>query len=282
VKLLTHPVFVRMAAVWLLSTAAFVVGIVLMRWLRRRMLAEERVPVANEHAVPFHTCAVIQQLKQQKFTLENERRVQSRRAKTSEQITSAMMAHVPCGVLFITPNGIVHQANAAARQILGFRSPIGMSVGELFRHTTSRSQSGAQVELGEAVATALGGTACPAPIESRYRTPAGEERTLEFSFVPILAASGDRLGVAAVFSNETDVAELRETRLLREEASAEMILELRSSLSSIRQWAAQIVPSAAAQGGQNLAADIVAEAERLDQYLSRFVSAANGAFAVGA
>ena len=280
-RLLTNPIFVRLAGVFLLSGAAFALGMVAIRWLRRRLVGEDPLPLAGEQAVPFHTFAVIQQLKQQTFTLQNEQRIQSRRAKTSEHITSAVMSHVPCGVMFIHPNGIVRQANAAARQILGFRSPIGMSVGELLQHARSSSEPGAQLSLPEAFRQAVGGQVSLAPIESRYRTPAGEERALKLTFVPIEAPSGDKLGVAAVFSDETAVAELREAEFLRAEASAEMVLELRTSLRSMRQWAAAMVGSAAADV-HNPAADIAAEAERLDRCLSQFVRGDKGALAAGA
>jgi PAS domain S-box-containing protein len=279
-RLLTNPIFVRMAGVFLLSGAAFVLGMVVIRWLRRRMVGQDPLPLGGEQAVSFHTYAVIQQLKQQKFALQNEQRIQSRRAKTSEHITSAVMSHVPCGVMFINPNGIIRQANTAARQILGFRSPLGMSVGELFRHARSSSESGAQLSLAEAFIQAVGNRVSLGPIDSRYRTPAGEERALKLTFVPIQAPSGDELGAAAVFSDETAVAALREAEFLREEASAEMVLELRSSLRSIRQWAAAMVGSAA-EDGQNPAADIAAEAERLDRCLSRFVRGDKGALAAG-
>lgn len=281
-KLLANPIVVRMAAVFLLSGAAFVLGMVLMRWLRRRMVEADRLPLAGEDPLAFHTYAVIQELKQQKFALLSEHRIQSRRAKTSEHITSAMMAHLPCGVLFIAPNGIIRQANAAARQILGFRSPLGMSVGELFRHTASSLESGAQLAVPEAFVQAFGGSACLGPIEARYRTPAGEERRLKLTFLPIQAPAGDKLGVAALFTDETAFAELREAQLLREEASAEMVLELRSSLRTIRQWAADILRSVGSDPGQSPAADIAAEAERMDDSLSRFVRGAKNALAAGA
>lgn len=280
-KLVAHPVVVRMAVVFLLSGAAFVVGVLLMRWLRRRMTEEERVPLGSEEAVPYHTYAVIQQLKQQKFALENEQRIQSRRTKTSEHITSAVMAHLPCGVMFIAPNGLIKQANAAARQILGFRSPLGMSVGELFRNTLPSSEAGVHLSLPEVFVQSFGATGCRGPIATRYRPPAGGERALKFTFIPIQGPAGDKLGVVAVVTDETAVAELREAEILREEASAEMLLELRGSLRSIGQWAAEIARSPGSGGGQKPAADIAAEAERLDECLSRFVREAKGALAVG-
>ena len=62
---------------------------------------------------PLHTYhAVIQQLKQQKHELQSSQREERRRAKTSENISAAVLSNLSCGVLFFTPNGLVRQANA--------------------------------------------------------------------------------------------------------------------------------------------------------------------------
>src|SRR6266849_4895151 len=114
VKILTSPLFVRMAAVLLAGVTAFVLGIVAVRVLRRRMVdgghISENLGPENAPAI-YPYSAVIQQLKQQKFALESEQQVQRRRAKTSEHITAAMIANLPCGVLFVGPSSLVRQAN---------------------------------------------------------------------------------------------------------------------------------------------------------------------------
>ena len=65
VKLLTNPVFVRMAIVLLSSVAAFVVGIVAIRLLRRSLVEDSAIPdgSAGESALPMQAFTVIQQLK---------------------------------------------------------------------------------------------------------------------------------------------------------------------------------------------------------------------------
>ena len=67
---------------------------------------------------------MIQQLKQQKHELQTERQAERRRAKTSENISAAVLSNLSSGVMFFTPDGLVRQANAAARRILGFASPV--------------------------------------------------------------------------------------------------------------------------------------------------------------
>src|SRR5437899_1011328 len=157
VKLLTSPVFVRMAAVFLLAVAGFVAAIVAMRMLRRQMVENGGIPgdSSSEDAIPLHTSTVIQQLKQQKFALQSEQQVERRRARTSEHITTTIIANLPYGMLFTAPNGLVRQANAAARQILGFASPLGLSVGELFRDARVISESGSELKVAEVFESAL-------------------------------------------------------------------------------------------------------------------------------
>ncbi len=157
-KLLTSPVFVRMAAVFLLAVAGFVVAIVAMRMLRRRIVEDDFLGnSSSEDSIPLHTATVIQQLKQQKFALQSEQQVERRRAKTSEHITTAIIANLPYGMLFTAPNGLVRQANAAARQILGFASPLGLSVGELFRDAKVISESGSELKVAEVFESANDG-----------------------------------------------------------------------------------------------------------------------------
>src|SRR5437667_529921 len=172
-----------MAAVVLSGLAAFVIGVVGMRMLRRGIAEGGAIPdsSASEDAVPLHTYAVIQQLKQQKFALQNEQQVERRRTKTSEHITAAIIAHLPFGILFVAPNGLVRQANAAARQVLGFASPLGMSLSELLRDARVISESGITLRVTDAFGDALRGKVGARVFESRYFTPHNEERTLEFT-----------------------------------------------------------------------------------------------------
>ncbi len=225
VKLLTSPVFVRMAAVFLLAVAGFVVAIVAMRMLRRRIVEDDFLGnSSSEDSIPLHTATVIQQLKQQKFALQSEQQVERRRAKTSEHITTAIIANLPCGMLFTAPNGLVRQANAAARQILGFASPLGLSVGELFRDAKVISESGSELKVAEVFESARRGKAHPDTFESRYFAANGEERMLKLTLIPVCEPSGETMGVACAISDMSEMADLRQARVVRAETSAEMAL----------------------------------------------------------
>ena len=284
-RMLVNPLFVRMAAVFVLTATAFVMGLVVVRVLRRRLVEESAIgddlgPENSDASYPY--TAVIQQLKQQKFALENEQQAQRRRAKTSEQISAALIANLPCGVLFVGTNGLVKQANAAAKRILGFASPLGMSVAEVFR--AAEANPGAETAAGsvaELFKSALQSKAPVAPFETSYETPNGDERALDVTLVPMSVAAGEMVGVAAVISDKSETADFQQERERYSEASAEMALELRTSLATIREWAGQM-GAATPEQRQSLAGDISAEAERLERVVGGFLAESREDQALGA
>jgi PAS domain-containing protein len=285
VKILLSPTFVRLAGVLLATLAAFVLAIVGVRWLRRRLVDGEKIleDLGPENATAVYPySAIIQQLKQQKFALENEQQVQRRRAKTSEYITASMIAHLPCGVLFVTPNGLVRQANAAARQMLGFASPLGMSLAELFRDAKAISDSATGGTVAGAFQGALQSKAGATQFESSYLTPSGEERLLKFTLIPMCAPTGETLGMAAVVGDESKSVDFRRARVLQSETSAEMALELRTSLATIREWSEQMGVAADREQTQSLARDISAEAARLEKLVGGFLAGSREDQALGA
>jgi len=272
VRLLTNPIFVRMAAGFLIAIAAFVAGIVALRILRRRIIEDDVLADSgSEGNTLYPYSVVIQQLKQQKFELQTEQQTQRRRAKTSEQITSAVIANLPCGVLFVAPNGLIKQANAAARRILGFASPLGMGLDELFRDASFVLNSGESGRIAELFKKALQGQV-RSPFEGRYCTANGEERALAITLIPLNTGAGAALGVASVITDESLNADSRRAQLLHGEISAEMALELRTSLASIRECAGQMSAANDPRSIANFASDISSEAERLEKLVGGFLA----------
>ena len=162
VRLATNPIVLRMVLVFVAAGFAFIVGLLLMRRMRRSISEEGSFSdtpssVSVSESFPLHTYhAVIQQLKQQKHELQSLQLLERRRAKTSENISAAVLSNLSSGVLFFTPNGLVRQANASAKQILGFASPAGMSAAEIFREAKLISASdGSFANLAEAVNVSL-------------------------------------------------------------------------------------------------------------------------------
>lgn len=268
-RLLANPLVIRMGLALLVSVAVFVAGILIIRGLRRGLVENESLPepLGSPEDATYAYSAVIQKLKQQKFELQNEHAAQQRRAKTSEQITAAVIANLPCGILFIGPNGLVKQANAAARQLLGFASPLGMSPDAIFRNTTVSSENGEPVRLADEITASLRNR-IRASFHSAYETASGEQRSLAFTLLPLTMDEASAL--ACVINDETAVTQSRREKLLQAEFIAEMSLQLRSSLSVIRDCAQRL--SKARQSDVPLASDITAETDRIEKLLAEFVA----------
>src|SRR5262249_25488681 len=193
-----------------------------------------------------------------------EQQMQRRRTKMSEQITAAIIANLPIGMLFIGPNGLVRQANAAARRILGFASPMGMSVPEVFREMKNFRRGGGGGKTTDALNGALHSDLPGDGFEGWYVTPGGEERSLKLTLIPVRAPDGEMLGLACTIADHGEAAALRQAQVLRAEEFAELALELRSSLSTIGEWSEQMkgVDDRRVRG---VAEDISAEAKRLER-----------------
>jgi nitrogen fixation/metabolism regulation signal transduction histidine kinase len=278
VKALTNPIMVRMALMLFAAGTAFVIGMLLMRRLRRSMVEDASFTgeAPSPESFPLHTYhAVIQQLKQQKHELLSLQQLERRRAKTSENISAAVLSNLSSGVMFLTPNGLVRQANAAARRILGFASPAGLSAAEVFRNATLIS--GGNKKLAQAVETSLREKLPSRRLAAEYLTPSGDQRVLDITVTSVHAPDGEVLGAACLINDRTEMADVLREQELRGEMSAEMALDLRNSLTTISGYAQQLAASRDAELARQLAADIAAEAAQLDSRIGGFLAGARAA-----
>jgi PAS domain-containing protein len=280
VKLLSNPIVVRMLVVLFVSGFGFWMVTLLLRRMRR-ILTEDTFMVDNGpelEQLPMHTYnAVIQQLKQQKHELLSVQQVERRRAKTSENISAAVLSNLSSGVLFLTTNGLVRTANAAAKSILGFASPVGMSVSEIFRDARLSSPNGSQEILAAAVQASLRERSASRRTEADYVTPSNEERILEVTISPVYGPSGEVLGAACLITDKTEFALIQRLEELRGEMSGEMALALRSSVATISSYAQQLAVTRDPTMVRQLAVDIVSEADGLDHTIGGFLSGAKAA-----
>jgi nitrogen-specific signal transduction histidine kinase len=275
VKVLSNPMVLRMAFAFFVSGLACLVGIVLVRRLRRMFTEagslENTRPEPEQF--PMHAYnAVIQQLKQQKHELATAQQAERRRAKTSESISAAVLSRLPSGVMFFAASGLARQANAAARQILGFASLAGMGVGEIFRDATLDSVAGLPSKLSDAIQTAVHGGVAARGLQAHYITPAGEHRILDITMTPVYAPAGDTLGAACLINDKTEMAEIQQQRELRGEVSAEMALALRTSVATISGYARQLTTGRDLEQTKRLAEDIILEAAELDRTIGGFLA----------
>jgi len=282
---LSNPIVLRMAIMLFGMGFAFWVATLLLRRMRR-ILTQESFAIDSAPEIeqfPMHTYnAVIQQLKQQKHELLSVQQVERRRAKTSENISAAVLSNLSSGVLFLTTNGLVRNANGAAKSILGFAAPVGMSVGEVFRDARLNSSSGSQETLAAAVQASLRAQSVSRRVEADYLTPADDRRILEITVSPVYAPSGETLGAACLITDKTEFALIQKQHDLRGEMSAEMALALRNSVATISTYAQQLAVSADPTLVRQLAVDIASEAADLDRNIGGFLSGGKAAKAARA
>jgi signal transduction histidine kinase len=120
-------------------------------------------------------------------------------------------------------------------------------------------------------------------VEAEYETPAGKKRFLALTVSAVPGVDGGLLGVACLINDRTEVEEIHRQQELQGEISAEMALQLRTSLTTISGYAQQLANSRDPELAKQLATDIAHESAQLDHSLGGFLTkkyAAQGA-AVG-
>lgn len=283
-RLLTNPLFLRMAVVFFAAAFAFVVGLLLVKRIRRAVQEDSFLGEGDPEtdSFPLHTYhAVIQQLKQQKHELEALQQQERRRAKAGENISAAVLSNLSCGVLFFNTNGLVRQANQAAKNILGFAALTGMDPADLFRDAHLRTTSGETASaLAEAVFNSLRKAGALRRMEADYVTPAGEERVLEVTVSPVYAANAELLGAACLINDQTEIAQIRRNQELHGEMPAEIRLALRNSLATISDYARKLAASSDPRQAEQISADIAHEVQLLERSMGSFLSESRAATAV--
>jgi PAS domain-containing protein len=283
VKVFLNPLLWRLGLLSLAIVAAFIIGAFVIRRMRRGLAGETeslaQSPLAAE-GMPVHTYhAVIQQLKQQKHELTALQLAERRKAKASDTLSAAVLANLSCGVLFFNTSGLVRQANAVARGLLGFASPVGLRATDLFRTATIRPENGGSggPNLAEVLAPALRGESVIRGLILDYVAPEGERRVLELTVSPVLAEDASLMGTTFVLTDKTEIARIRHDQEMHEEVSAEMALGLRISLTTIAGYAQQLAHSRNPELARQLADDIANEASQLDRTIGSFLAGARTA-----
>jgi PAS domain-containing protein len=286
VTLLMNPTALRMGLLLFAAIAAFGLGLFTIRLLRKNLLSESdslnSSPLAPE-GLPVHAYhAVIQQLKQQKHELAAQQLSDRRKAKASDTLSSTILSNLSCGVLFFNTSGLVRQANGAARKVLGFASPVGLDVGDLFRTATLRPEnntpgpgSGSSVE--QALAPALAGKSAVRGLVVNFVAPDGESHILELTASPVLAEDASLMGTTLVLTDKTDIERIRHDQRMHQEISSELALGLRDSLTTIAGCAQQLARSRDPELARQLADGIAHEAANLDRTIGSFLGGAQAA-----
>jgi PAS domain-containing protein len=295
VNLLANPVALRAALLLMAAAAAFSFATWVIRRLRHSLTQEyglEAGAPASLEALPLHLYnTVIQQLKQQKHELQVQTQAEQRRARTTEVFSQAVLTNLSSGVLVFGLNGLVKHANPAAREILGFASLSGMNAADVFRGAAVCSPDAAAVypdgtqelpvRLTEEVLSVLCEGSQRRKIEADYATPSGKTRRIAVTVSPVPAADGSLVGAACLISDLSELDRIRRQQELQGEISAEMALDLRTSLTTIAGYAQQLASNRDPDLAQQLATDIASEAARLDRHIGGFLAEKHTAAGLG-
>ncbi len=309
-RFLANPLVLRAGVVLFCATFAFLMGLIFIRLLRKSIDDEANISTdasPSLETLPLHVYnTVIQQLKQQKHELIAQSQVEQNRARTSETFSQAVLSNLSCGVLVFGTNGLVKTSNPAAKEILGFASTTSMGAEDIFRgaviskancgthtltgtSTDDESSSAGEsfdgsILLSDEVNVVLHEGSGRREAQAEYETPAGESRFIAVTVSPVKAVDGNLLGVACLINDVTELERIRRERSLQGEISAEMALQLRTSLNAISSYAQQLAEAGNANQSRQLATDIAHEAASLDRNIGSFLAAkgATQSAAVGA
>jgi PAS domain-containing protein len=285
---LVNPTVVRMAVLLFAALAAFGLGLFLIRRLRKNLVVEPEslnyAPLAAE-GLPVHAYhAVIQQLKQQKHELATQQLSDRRKAKASDSLSSTVLSNLSCGVLFLNTAGLVRQANSAARKLLGFASPVGLHVADLFHRASLRleshsssSSSGSESSVEQALAPALAGKSAVRGLVVNHFTRDGESHVFEVTASPVFAEDASFMGTTLLLTDKTDIERIRHDQKLHQEISSELALGLRNSLTAIAGYAQQLACNPDPELTRQLAGGIAQEAAQLDRTIVSFLGGARAA-----
>ena len=285
VKILQNPMLLKVLLATFLGVFAALAAVLLMRYLRKSLTYKpepERGPDANNPLFSLATYnAVIQQMREQEKELKLLRQQERDSAAASENISEAVLSNLSSGVVFFDRVGIVRQVNNAAKSILGYASPWGFHIRDLFRGMSEvRWTDGSVSDSAAAFVAEMERTIREASpfqrIEADYCTPAGEKRVLGVGASAVRSKKGDILGVSCLIADLTQITELSRQMRLKEnlaslgEMSAGIAHEFKNSLATISGYAQLLVRDISESGG-GFAGKIAQETEALARIVTEFL-----------
>jgi PAS domain-containing protein len=180
----------------------FFFGLVLVRKMRRDLAQDGNFASGETKSSHLEFSAyqgVIQELKQQQKALMEQVQKERQQARNQGRMQAAALDNLPCGVLLLNCQLLVQQANPAAKQLLGFDSPFGVSSSQIF--DSARTEPG-ETAPGEAIAAAAREQTLQRGLAFVYRTPAGETRKLRLDVVPVPGNVREVRGVVCILCPE--------------------------------------------------------------------------------
>jgi signal transduction histidine kinase len=109
--------------------------------------------------------------------------------------------------------------------------------------------------------------------EADYVSPNGKKLRIAVTVSPVPAVDGTLLGAACMISDRSELERIRNQQLLQGEVSAEMALELRTSLATIAEYAGRLERNQDPETVRQIGADITSEAAQLDKRIGGLLAA---------
>src|SRR5437588_8314114 len=287
-RLLTHPIFLRMAGALIVAIVVMIIFVWIIRRVRANLVGESEVKLRpSETSNTDFTLAayqgVIQKYKEQEREVARLRDEERQRAAATEKVNTAVLSQLPSGVILFNRLGLVQQANPAAKGIFGYASPLGLHARDLFKGITALRSADASAESGSgAMLKTLNGCIAngqPAQrLEADYLTPQGKARVLGITLSPVRDPQGATLGVACLTSDLTEISDLARQMRLREdlallgEMSAGIAHEFKNSLATISGYAQMLRQEPDAGTVRNFAAKIADETASLTRVVTDFLN----------
>ena len=109
-------------------------------------------------------------------------------------------------------------------------------------------------------------------VEADYKTASGEKRYLSVTISQVPGSDESLLGVTCLINDLTELDSIRRQQELQGEISAEMALQLRTSLTTISGYAQQLAENRDPEMAKEIATDIAHEAAQLDRTIGGFLT----------
>lgn len=212
-KLLANPTVVQMFALFLVVGAMLVFGLLVIRAIRKDLLADGKFVNAaprvetTQFALATYQ-GVIAGLKDRERQLQSLLIAEKGRATAIKASASVVLENIPTGVVTISSNLLIQQANLAARNLLGYASPLNMHVRELFRGLQTvelPSSNGALGGISQALRDVFTNGAEYRGVLATYSAPSGEAREFRLILLP-LVDTANRISSALCLIGPSDTA----------------------------------------------------------------------------
>jgi PAS domain-containing protein len=192
-KALTNPAVLQMVGLGIFLAATMVIAFLFVRGMRKNLM-QEMAPIEEKPRTDSATFAlatyqgVIGNLKEREKDLRAQLAAECKRRSALESVNSMILENIPTGVLMFSHTLVVQQANAAARSLLGYASPLNMHVKDIFRGLQTvelPSSNGALGGIAQALRDAFAKGAEFRDVPATYSRPGGERREFRITLIPI-------------------------------------------------------------------------------------------------